>query len=74
METDPQPVSATHLHACGFCGDTAIQDQLEWPVGPLGGKQPFEATCPACGQTIPVEVHDDTWVAEKLVHLPPQAP
>ncbi len=68
MEEDAQSLHATHLHSCGFCGDKGIQNQLEWPVGPLGGKQPFKATCPSCGQTIKVDVQDDQWVSEKLVH------
>ncbi len=67
-EHDTQPVDVTHLHTCGHCGSSAIQDQLEWPVGPLGGKQAFEATCPNCGNTIQVDVQDDEWVTDKLVH------
>ncbi len=66
-ENDTQSVHPTHLHTCGHCG-ADIQDQLEWPVGPLGGKQPFEITCPSCGNTIAVTVEDDEWVSDKLVH------
>ena len=69
MDTNTEELDATHLHACGHCGDTAVQSQLEWPVGPLGGKQPFEATCPSCGKTIAVTVEDDTWVSEHLTHV-----
>ena len=67
MAEDTQPVHPTHLHTCGHCG-ADIQDQLEWPVGPLGGKQAFEVTCPSCGNTIAVAVEDDEWVSDKLVH------
>ncbi|HEY2594735.1 MAG TPA: hypothetical protein VGK33_12620 [Chloroflexota bacterium] len=67
-EQATQPVHATHLHSCGFCGSTAIQDQLEWPVGPLGGPKEFEVTCPDCGRTIEVTVDGDQWVSDKLVH------
>ncbi len=74
MDSGRQPLDPTQSYSCGFCGDTAVQGQLEWPVGPLGGKQAFEATCPACGRTIAVEVGDgETWVSERLVRVPSQS-
>ena len=68
MTENTTSVHPTHLHTCGHCGSNAIQDQLEWPVGPLGGKQEFAVTCPDCGNTIEVKVEDDEWASDKLVH------